>query len=60
MIQGEAQMTKTLIDKTRRGLEANMAGVEVRTEGGRERGTGAGKKKPPKFDGPFSSASSRP
>jgi hypothetical protein len=47
MIQGEAQMTKTLLDTTLRGFEAKIAEVER----GRGIGTGAGAMKPPMIDG---------
>jgi hypothetical protein len=42
MIQGEAQMTKSLIDTTRRGVEANTTEVEARAERVRGAGTGEG------------------
>jgi hypothetical protein len=50
MIQGKAQMTKTLIDATLRVLEAKTAEVEERTEHGRGTGTGARAAKLPNFD----------
>jgi fumarate hydratase class II len=50
MIQGEAQMTKTLIDTTRRGLEAKRAEVEARAQRSKGIGTGAGAAKLPKFN----------
>jgi hypothetical protein len=50
MIQGEPQMTKTLTDTMRRGLEAKMPEVEAQAERG-SAGTGADGVKPPKFDG---------
>jgi hypothetical protein len=51
MIQSETQMTKTLTDTMRRGLEAaNIAEVEARAQSERT-GTGAGTAKLPKFDG---------
>jgi hypothetical protein len=49
MIQGKAQMTKTLMDATRRGLGAKIAEVEAKC--GRGTGTGAGAAKPTKFNG---------
>jgi hypothetical protein len=49
MIQGEAQMTKTLIETTWQGLEAKIAEAEARAKHGR--GTGTGVAKPLKFDG---------
>jgi hypothetical protein len=50
MIQGEAQMMKTLIDTTQQGREAKTAEVKARAEC-RRTGTGVGAAKPPKFDG---------
>jgi hypothetical protein len=50
MIQGEAQMTKTLIDTTQRGLEAKIVEVESHAESGRATGTSANMTKPPNFD----------
>jgi hypothetical protein len=47
MIQGEAQMTKTLTDVTRRGPEARIADDEARAKRGRGTGTGVGMAKPP-------------
>jgi hypothetical protein len=51
MIQGEAHMTKTQIDTTRRGPEAKIVEFEAQAERGRETGNVAGAAKPPKFDG---------
>jgi hypothetical protein len=50
IIQGEAQMMKTLIDTTWRGLKAKIPEVEAQVECGRGTGTGAGTVKPPTFD----------
>jgi hypothetical protein len=50
MIQGETQMTKTLMDTTSRGLEAKIVEVDAGAEGGNGSGTGAGAAKPPTFD----------
>jgi hypothetical protein len=48
-VQGEAQMTKTLIDAMQRGLETKIAEVEARTERGRGVGIGESPAKLP-FD----------
>jgi hypothetical protein len=51
IIQGEAQMAKSLVDTTRRGLKVKMAEVGALTERGRGKGTDAGAAKLPKFYG---------
>jgi hypothetical protein len=51
MVQGEEQMTKSLIDTAPRGLEVKMAEVEALVERGRGKGTGAGAAKLPEFNG---------
>jgi hypothetical protein len=54
MIQGEAQMMKTLTDTMRRGLEAKRAEDKAQAMCGRGTGTGTGTGmgavKPPKFN----------
>jgi hypothetical protein len=50
MIQGEAQITRTLKDTTWRRFDAKIAEVEARTERGKGAGTGADAAKPPKLD----------
>jgi hypothetical protein len=49
MIQGEAQMTKTLTNTKHQRLEAKIIGVKAQAK--HRRGTGTSAQKPPKFDG---------
>jgi hypothetical protein len=50
MIQGEAQMTKTLIDTTWRELESKITEVKAQAGHRRGTGTGVGAAKPPNFN----------
>jgi hypothetical protein len=56
MNQSKVQMTKSLIDTKRRGLEAKIAEVEARAERERRARTGTGTAKPLKIDGTTSLA----